>query len=106
MDGAQVNGATPAGDPISFNALGAITGGSPVAVNFTPSGGAAAMNVTIDFNNTSQYGSPFSVQWAVSGRFCNRSFERYRYQRHGCHYFPVHQWSVTGAWADRDRHFQ
>jgi len=59
VDGLPVG--APAGDPISFNALGAITGGSPVAVNFTPSGGAAAMNMSIDFNNTSQYGSPFSV---------------------------------------------
>ena len=61
VDGVQVNASAPAGETITFNSLGAITGGSPIALNFTPTGGAAAMNVTVNFNNTSQYGSPFSV---------------------------------------------
>jgi flagellar hook protein FlgE len=39
VDGVQVNGAAPAGDTITFNSLGAITGGSPVALAFKPAGG-------------------------------------------------------------------
>ena len=59
VDGAQVNAA--AGDRLSFDDTGAITAGSPTTMTFTPSGGAAAMTVGVDFNNTSQYGSDFSV---------------------------------------------
>ncbi len=61
VDGAQVNTGAPAGETITFDTSGAITGGSPVVLNFTPGGGAAALNITVDFNNTSQYGSPFGV---------------------------------------------
>jgi len=61
VDGVQVNAGAPAGDTITFDSTGGITGGSPVGISFTPTGGAAAMNMTVDFNNTSQYGSPFSV---------------------------------------------
>jgi len=65
IDGTLVNPSTGAGDPdgdrITFDDTGAITSGSPTTMTFTPSGGAAAMTVTVDFNNTSQYGSPFSV---------------------------------------------
>ena len=59
VDGAQVNAA--AGDRLSFDNTGAITAGSPTTMTFTPSGGSAAMTVGVDFNNTSQYGSDFSV---------------------------------------------
>ena len=59
VDGAQVNAA--AGDRLSFDDTGAITAGSPTTMTFTPSGGSAAMTVGVDFNNTSQYGSDFSV---------------------------------------------
>jgi flagellar hook protein FlgE len=59
VDGVQVNAA--AGDRISFDNTGAITAGSPTSMTFTPSGGSAAMTVGVDFNSTSQYGSPFSV---------------------------------------------
>ena len=59
VDGAQVNAA--AGDRISFDNTGAITAGSPTSMTFTPSGGSAAMTVGVDFNNTSQNGSDFSV---------------------------------------------
>jgi flagellar hook protein FlgE len=59
VDGAQVNAA--AGDRITFDNTGAITAGSPTSMSFTPPGGAAAMTVSVDYNNTSQYGSPFSV---------------------------------------------
>jgi len=62
IDGARVNGVNPApGDAITFDNTGAITGGSPTSMTFTPSGGAAPMTVGVDFNNTSQFGSPFSV---------------------------------------------
>jgi len=61
VDGAQVNTGAPAGEAITFDPAGAITSGSPTSMTFTPSGGAAAMTVNVDYNNTSQYGSPFSV---------------------------------------------
>jgi len=59
VDGVQVNAA--AGDRITFDNTGAITAGTPTTMTFTPTGGSAAMTVGVDFNNTSQYGSPFSV---------------------------------------------
>jgi flagellar hook protein FlgE len=59
VDGVQVNAA--AGDRITFDNTGAITSGSPTSMTFTPTGGAAAMTVGVDFNSTSQFGSPFSV---------------------------------------------
>ena len=65
VDGAAVSGP----DTLTFDATGAITGGTPVAVSFTPSGGGAVMNVTIDYNNTSQYGSPFNVNALVQDGF-------------------------------------
>lgn len=69
VDGVQVNGGAPAGDTITFDSTGAITGGSPVAVSFAPTGGAAVINMTVDFNNTSQYGSPFSVNGLTQDGF-------------------------------------
>jgi len=59
VDGVQVNAA--AGDRITFDNTGSITAGSPTSMTFTPTGGAAAMTVGVDFNSTSQFGSPFSV---------------------------------------------
>ncbi len=59
VDGVQVNAA--AGDRITFDNTGSIIAGSPTSMTFTPSGGSAAMTVGVDFNSTSQYGSPFSV---------------------------------------------
>jgi len=61
VDGTQVNTGAPAADAITFDNTGAITGGSPTSMTFTPTGGAAAMTVSVDYNNTSQFGSPFSV---------------------------------------------
>ncbi len=65
VDGAAVSGP----DTLTFDATGAITGGTPVAVSFTPSGGGAVMNVSIDYTNTSQYGSPFNVNALVQDGF-------------------------------------
>jgi len=61
VDGTQVNTGAPAGESITFDSAGAITGGSPTSMTFTPAGGAAPMTVAVDYNNTSQFGSPFSV---------------------------------------------
>ncbi len=61
VDGTQVNAGAPAGETITFDSTGAITGGSPTSMTFTPTGGSAAMTVGVDYNNTSQFGSPFSV---------------------------------------------
>jgi flagellar hook protein FlgE len=61
VDGTQVNAGAPAGETITFDNTGAITGGSPTSMTFTPGGGAAPMTVNVDYNNTSQFGSPFSV---------------------------------------------
>ncbi len=57
----QVNAGAPGGDPISFNNTGNIIPPTTSTLNIPASGGAAAMTVSADFNNTSQYGSPFSV---------------------------------------------
>ncbi len=67
VDGVQVNTAAPAGDVVDFTQTGSINGVNGVPgvttanVTFTPGGGALPINMAIDFNNTSQYGSPFSV---------------------------------------------
>ncbi|HHO68844.1 MAG TPA: flagellar hook protein FlgE [Gammaproteobacteria bacterium] len=65
VDGAAVSGP----DTLTFDATGAITGGTPVAVSFTPGGGGAVMNVSVDYTNTSQYGSPFNVNALVQDGF-------------------------------------
>ena len=69
VDGTQVNTGAPAGESITFDSTGAITGGSPTSMTFTPTGGAAAMTVGVDYNNTSQFGSPFSVNALVQDGF-------------------------------------
>jgi flagellar hook protein FlgE len=69
VDGAQVNAGAPAGEAITFDNTGAITGGSPTSMTFTPTGGAAPLTVSVDYNNTSQYGSPFSVNALVQDGF-------------------------------------
>ena len=61
VDGNQVNTGAPAGETLTLDSTGAITGGSPTSMTFTPAGGAAAMTVGVDYKNTSQFGSPFSV---------------------------------------------
>ncbi|VAW83363.1 Flagellar hook protein FlgE [hydrothermal vent metagenome] len=69
VDGTQVNTGAPGGESITFDSTGAITSGSPTSMTFTPSGGAAAMTVGVDYNNTSQFGSPFSVNALVQDGF-------------------------------------
>jgi flagellar hook protein FlgE len=48
-------------DQLTFTDSGAATGTTSFAKSFTPSGGAAAMNVTLDYTPSTQYGSQFSV---------------------------------------------
>jgi flagellar hook protein FlgE len=69
VDGTQVNTGAPAGDTITFDNTGAITGGSPTSMTFTPTGGAAPMTMAVDFLNTSQFGSPFNVNALVQDGF-------------------------------------
>ncbi len=69
VDGTQVNTGAPAGESITFDSTGTITGGSPTAMTFTPTGGAAAMTVNVDYTSTSQFGSPFSVNALVQDGF-------------------------------------
>ncbi len=65
VDGAPVNpGVLPVlsvPDTITFNDTGSIVPPTSTSMTFTPGGGAAGMTVAVDYNNTSQYGSPFSV---------------------------------------------
>ena len=69
VDGVQVNAGFPGGETITFDNTGAITGGSPTSMTFTPTGGAAPLTIGVDYNNTSQYGSPFSVNALVQDGF-------------------------------------
>jgi flagellar hook protein FlgE len=61
VDGVQVDGP----DSLQFSTSGAlITPAGPGTIttpSFTPSGGGAAMTLTLDYSNTSQFGSPFAV---------------------------------------------
>ncbi len=61
----QVDGITVGGpDSIQFSASGTLTvpaTGSITIPAFTPAGGAAAMNVTLNYADSTQFGSPFSV---------------------------------------------
>lgn len=62
VDGVQVSGG--AGDPIAFNNLGTMTipaTGIITIPAFTASGGGAPINMTLDYANTTQFGSPFAV---------------------------------------------
>jgi len=61
VDGNQVNTGAPLGETLTFDSSGAITGGSPTSMTFTPAGGAAAMTVGVNYKSTSQFGSPFTV---------------------------------------------
>ena len=65
VDGTAVSGP----DTLTFDNTGAISGGTPVNVSFTPTGGAAPMNVTLDYRQTSQYGSPFNVNALIQDGF-------------------------------------
>ena len=58
VDGTDVGGGANA---VDFLDTGVINSGSPVNVTFTPAGGAAPMSVTVNLSDTTQYGSPFSV---------------------------------------------
>lgn len=61
----QVDGVTVSGpDNVQFSSSGALTvpaGGNITIPAFTPSGGGGAMTIDMDFTETSQFGSPFSV---------------------------------------------
>lgn len=60
VDGVQVSGP----DTVAFDAQGALitpAGGSVAIPPFTASGGGNAINMTLDFSNSTQYGAPFSV---------------------------------------------
>jgi len=60
VDGVQVDGP----DTLAFSTTGALTtpaGGSITTPAFTPSGGGAPMTLTLSYGNTTQFGSPFSV---------------------------------------------
>ncbi len=58
VDGNDVGGGAKG---IDFTDAGVLNSGSPINVSFTPTGGAAPMTVDIDLSQTTQYGSPFSV---------------------------------------------
>lgn len=60
VDGAQVAGP----DALQFSATGALTvpaSGQVVTPSFTPTGGAGAMTLTLNYSGTTQFGSPFAV---------------------------------------------
>jgi flagellar hook protein FlgE len=60
VDNTAVNGPTA----LAFSTTGALTtpaGGTFTTASFTPSGGGAAMTLTINYTGSSQYGSPFAV---------------------------------------------
>lgn len=61
----QVDGVTVAGpDNIQFSSNGILTvpaAGSLTIPAFTPTGGGGAINITLDYASTTQFGSPFSV---------------------------------------------
>ena len=61
----QVNGATVSGpDTLQFSTGGILTapaGGTLTVPAFTPTGGGGAINMTINIADTTQFGSPFSV---------------------------------------------
>ncbi len=64
VDGTLVGGASP----LSFGTSGALTapaGGTVALPAFTPAGGGAAMSVTLDMSETTQFGAPFGVDRAV-----------------------------------------
>lgn len=59
-DGVQVDGP----DTLTFNSTGTLTvpaSGMLTVPAFTAAGGGAPINMTLDYNNTTQFGSPFSV---------------------------------------------
>jgi flagellar hook protein FlgE len=64
VDGTAVG----AGQPITFNTSGALAtpaSGELTLPAFTPSGGGAAMNVTINISETTQFGAPFGINRVV-----------------------------------------
>jgi flagellar hook protein FlgE len=64
VDGTAVGAA----QPLAFSSAGALTtpaNGELTLPAFTPSGGGAAMNVTLDVSRTTQFGAPFGINRAV-----------------------------------------
>ena len=64
VDGTLVGAASP----IAFGTTGALTtpaGGTVALPAFTPSGGGAAMNVTLNVSEMTQFGAPFGVNRVV-----------------------------------------
>jgi len=60
VDNAQVTGP----DTLGFSTSGAVTTPNPAEIttgSFTPSGGGAAMTLTLDYSTATQFGSPFGV---------------------------------------------
>jgi flagellar hook protein FlgE len=60
VDGAAVDGP----DTLAFNTSGTLitpAGGTLTTPSFTPSGGGAAMTLTLDYAASTQFGSPFAV---------------------------------------------
>ena len=61
----QVDGVTVSGpDTLQFSTGGSLTapaGGTVTIPGFTPAGGGGAMNITVDYGATTQFGSPFAV---------------------------------------------
>lgn len=57
----QVDGVAVQTQQITFGADGSLLTGSPVNLTHTPTGGAAAMNITVAMLGTTQYAGDFSV---------------------------------------------
>lgn len=63
-DGVLISGSGADGQigTLGFNATGALTGGSPLTISgLAVTTGAAALNFTIDFTDSTQFGSAFSI---------------------------------------------
>lgn len=68
VDGVAVDGP----DTLAFSSAGALTtpaGGTITSPSFTPSGGGAAMTLTLDYGTATQFGSPFGVNKLVQDGF-------------------------------------
>jgi flagellar hook protein FlgE len=64
VDGNNVSVGGNASFPLTFSSSGALTapaGGTVAMDAYTPSGGGAPLNMTLDFNGSTQYGTDFAV---------------------------------------------
>ena len=64
VDGNQLTSGGVANVPLTFNSSGALTapvGGTITYDAYSPGGGAANLNLTYDYSNTTQFGSKFSI---------------------------------------------